>query len=156
MVVKRIKESNRIKNLTEVFTILKRYKLRLNVTKCAFGVSSGKFLGHLVKIRGIKANSEQIIAINNLDSPRTTKEVQKLTGMAEALNRFINKSSNKCRLFFKLLRKNTKFLWNEECDLHSNNSRNTWLNRCFFLHRMRESCSMFTLLSLNMPLARYF
>ena len=37
--------------------------------------------------------------------------------MVEALNRFISKSSNKCCPFFQLLRKNEKFLWNEECEL---------------------------------------
>ena len=122
MVVKSIKDPNHIKDLTEVFTILKRHKLRLNTTKCAFGVSWRKFLGHSVTRRGIKANPKQITAINNLVSRRTTKEVQKLTRMEAALNRCISKSSNKCHLFFKLFRKNIKFLENEECD---NNSRST-------------------------------
>ena len=48
MVVKSKKESDHVKDLTEVFTILRRHKLRLNAAKCSFGVSSGKFLGHLV------------------------------------------------------------------------------------------------------------
>ncbi|GFZ15730.1 hypothetical protein Acr_25g0001390 [Actinidia rufa] len=39
--------------------------------------------------QGIEANPEQTTAINNLVSPRTAKEVQKLTGMAAALNKFI-------------------------------------------------------------------
>ena len=73
-------------------------------------------MGHLVTRRGIQANPEQITMINNLVSPRTTKEVQKLIGMAVALNRFINKSFDKCCPFFKLLCKNTKFLWNEKCE----------------------------------------
>ena len=75
MVVKRKQEPNHIRYLTEVFTIFKRHKLRLNGTKCAFGVSSRKLLEHLVTRRVIKANPEQIIAINNLVSPRTAKEV---------------------------------------------------------------------------------
>ena len=48
MVVKSRKESNHVWDLIEVFTTLKRHKLRLNAVKCAFRVSSGKFLGHLV------------------------------------------------------------------------------------------------------------
>jgi len=63
--------------------------LKLNASKCAFGVGSGKFLGHLVTKRGIEANPDQITALQNLRSPKTTKEVQRLTGMAAALNRFI-------------------------------------------------------------------
>ena len=100
-----------------MFTILKRHKLRLNVAKCAFEVSSGKFLGPLVTRCGIEANPKQITAISNLISPRTRKEVQKLTRMASTLNRFINKCSNKCRPFFKLLCIYTIFLWDEECVL---------------------------------------
>ena len=117
MVVKSIEESDHIRDLTEIFAILQEHKLRLNAAKCAFGVSSGKFLGHLVTRRGIEANPEQIAAIDQLTSPKNAKEVQKLTGMAAALNRFISKSSDKCRPFFKLLRKNTKFLWDEESEL---------------------------------------
>ena len=48
MVIKSRRESDYIRGLTDVFTILKRHKLRLNVAKCAFGVRSKKFLGHLV------------------------------------------------------------------------------------------------------------
>ena len=48
MVVKSRRESDHIKDLTEVFTILKKHKLSLNAVKCAFGVSSEKFLEHLV------------------------------------------------------------------------------------------------------------
>ncbi|GFZ14587.1 hypothetical protein Acr_24g0007770 [Actinidia rufa] len=116
MVVKRKGEPGHVRDLTEVFAILRKHKLRLNAANCAFEVSLGKFLGHLVTRREIEANPEQIIVISNLVSPRTAKEVQKLTGMATTLNRFISKSSNKCRSFFQQLRKNRKFLWNE-CEL---------------------------------------
>ena len=117
MVVKSKREPDHIRDLIEVFTILKSHKLRLNTTKCAFGLSSGKFLENLVTRHGIDAKPKQITVINNLVSPRTAKEVQKLTRMAAALNKFISKSSDKCRSFFKLLRKNTKFSWNEECEI---------------------------------------
>ena len=60
MVIKSKEEPDHIKDLTEVFTILKRHKLRMNEAKCALGVSLGKFLGHLVTRRGIKANPKQI------------------------------------------------------------------------------------------------
>ncbi|XP_057464946.1 uncharacterized protein LOC130754714 [Actinidia eriantha] len=117
MVVKSRKESDHLRDLSEIFAILRQHKLRLNAAKCAFGVGSGKFLGHLVTRRGIEADLEQIAAINQLTSPRNAKEVQKLTGMAAALNQFISKSSDKCRPFFKLLRKNTKFVWDKESEL---------------------------------------
>ena len=56
MVVKSKEDSDHIRDLTEVFTILKRHKLRLNAAKCDFGVSSGKFLENLVTRREIEVN----------------------------------------------------------------------------------------------------
>ncbi|GFS35782.1 hypothetical protein Acr_00g0042010 [Actinidia rufa] len=58
MVVKSKPESSHLKDIAKVLVILKEHKLRLNVAKCAFTVSSGKILGHLVTRRGIEANSE--------------------------------------------------------------------------------------------------
>ena len=48
MVVKSKQEPNHLKDLAEVFAILKKHQLRQNAAKCAFRVSSSKFLGHLV------------------------------------------------------------------------------------------------------------
>ena len=89
--------------------------MRLNASKCSFGVGSGKFLGYMVTHRGIEVNPNQIRAINSLQPPRNLKEVQKLTGMMAALNRFISRSAERCRPFFLLLHKWKKFRWSEEC-----------------------------------------
>ena len=43
------------------------------------------------------------------------KEVQKLTGMLVALNRFISRFADRCRPFYQLLKKWKGFQWDEEC-----------------------------------------
>ena len=88
MVVKSKKVLDYLGDLQIVIEILRSYKLRLNASKCSFGVGSGKFLGYMVTHRGIEVNPDQIKAITNMRTPRNPK-VQKLTGMAAALNRFI-------------------------------------------------------------------
>ena len=65
--------------------------------------------------QGIEVNPDQIKAINNMQTPRNPKEVQKLTGMAAALNKFISRSVNRCRPFFLLINKWKNFEWIEEC-----------------------------------------
>ena len=90
MVVKSKMVSKHVGDLQAIFEILRKYKLRLNASKCSFGVGPGKFLGYMVTHRGIEVNPDQIKAINNLRSPRNPKEVQKLIGMVVALNRFIS------------------------------------------------------------------
>ena len=78
--------------------------MKLNPTKCAFEVSSGKFLEFMVSYKGIKANLDKIQAILNMEPPRNIKEVQSLIERVAALNRFISKATDKCLPFFKVLR----------------------------------------------------
>uniref|UniRef100_A0A2N9IPA1 Uncharacterized protein n=1 Tax=Fagus sylvatica TaxID=28930 RepID=A0A2N9IPA1_FAGSY len=85
----------------------------LNPNKCVFGVSSGKFLGFMVSQRGIEANPDKIKAVLEMTPPRSTKEVQSLTGRVAALNRFVSRATDKCLPFFKTLRK--AFIWTDEC-----------------------------------------
>ena len=56
MVVKSKKAETHLADLLQTFSILRQYSLKLNASKCVFGVSSGKFLGHLVTRRGIEAD----------------------------------------------------------------------------------------------------
>ena len=115
MVMKIKMVSKHLGDLRVIFQILRKYKLRLNASKCSFGVGSSKFLGYMVTHRGIEVNPDQIKAINNLRSPWNPKEVQKLTGMAATLNRFISRSANRCRPFFLLINRWKGFEWTEEC-----------------------------------------
>ena len=117
MVVKSKLVADHIRDLGEVFQILRKYKLRLSASKCSFGVGSGKFLGYMVTHRGIEVNPNQIRAIHSLQPPQNPKEVQKLTCMIAALNRFISRSADRCRPFFLLLHKWKGFEWTEECAL---------------------------------------
>ena len=75
MVVKSKVVSEHVRNLGNIFEILRQNKLCLNASKCSFGVGLSKFLGYMVTHRGIEVNSDQIKAINNLQPPQNPKEV---------------------------------------------------------------------------------
>ncbi|XP_062151978.1 uncharacterized protein LOC133860372 [Alnus glutinosa] len=64
--------------------------------------------------RDIEANPEKVKAVLEMEAPRTTKQLQRLTGKIAALNRFISRSTDKCLPFFKILRK--AITWSEECE----------------------------------------
>ena len=66
MIVKSRLESEHVNDLGNIFDILRKHKLRLNASKCSFGVGFGKFLGYMVMHCGIEVNPDQIKAINNL------------------------------------------------------------------------------------------
>ena len=100
MLVKSTTAELHIANLAEAFQILKEYNMKLNQAKCAFGVSAEKFLGFIVKNRGIEANPYKIKVVLNMSSPSNIKEVQRLTGRIAALSRFVSRASDKCQPFF--------------------------------------------------------
>ena len=75
MVVKSKVVSEHVEDLWAIFDILREHKLRLNASKCSFGVGSNKFLGYMVTYRGIEVSPDQIKAIHSLQPPRNPKEV---------------------------------------------------------------------------------
>jgi hypothetical protein len=109
------KEESLISDLTETFDNLNRYKLKLNPTKCSFGVSAGQLLGFLVSARGIEANPEKIQAILTMGKPAKLHDVQKFAGRVAALSRFVARLGEKALPFYALMKKSDdKFEWKEE------------------------------------------
>ncbi|KAL0410493.1 UNVERIFIED_CONTAM: hypothetical protein Slati_3639000 [Sesamum latifolium] len=87
MLVESKEAHHHVEDLDETFAVLRKYRLKLNLGKCAFRVSGGRFLGFMVTQRGRIA----------------------------ALSRFMSKSAEKGLPFFKTLRKVKKFEWTQEC-----------------------------------------
>ncbi|KAL2248305.1 UNVERIFIED_CONTAM: Transposon Ty3-G Gag-Pol polyprotein [Sesamum indicum] len=104
MMVKSQRPEMHMRDLGTAFAIMRAYGMKLNPTKCTFGVGGGKFLGYM------------IAAILGLKSPSSIKDVQKLTGKIASLSRFISKSADRNLPFFKVLRKPKNFEWTDECE----------------------------------------
>ena len=100
MLVKSVRENDHLSDLQETFNTLRLYNMKLNPSKCVFGVTAGKLLGFMVSQKGIEVNPEKVRAILELEPPRTAKAVQSLNGKVAALNRFISKATDKCLPFF--------------------------------------------------------
>ena len=113
MLVKSVKAELHITHLAEEFQVLKSYSMKLNPTKCAFGVSAGKFLGFIVNDQGIEANPDKIKVVLDMLPPSNIKDIQRLTGRIAALSRFVSKASDKCKPFFQVLKK--AFQWDAHC-----------------------------------------
>ena len=58
MVKKSRQVEEHLANLGETFSVLKEHKLRLNASKCSFGVSLRKIFGYMINHHGIKVNPE--------------------------------------------------------------------------------------------------
>jgi len=89
MVVTSQVNDQHVVDLEVLFTMIAKYRLKLNLEKCVFGLEANKFLGFLLIERGIEANPEKCAAILAMRSPISVKEVQQLTGRMAALSRFV-------------------------------------------------------------------
>ena len=112
MLVKSIREDH-LNDLQETSDTLRFYNMKLNPSKCAFGVTVGKFFRFMVSQKGIEVNPDKIQAIIELAQLKTVKEVQSLNGNVATLNRFVSRATDKCQPFFRTLKKS--FEWTTEC-----------------------------------------
>ncbi|GJX94881.1 reverse transcriptase domain-containing protein [Tanacetum coccineum] len=108
MVIKSKEETSLLADIAETFEGLKTINMKLNPKKCSFGVEEGKFLGYMVTSEGIRANPKKTKAISDLQSPKTLKEMQSLSGKLASLNRFLAKSAERALPFFNTLKNITK------------------------------------------------
>lgn len=75
MLVKNKVARTHVNDLREVFATLQKYQIKLNPTRYAFGVASGKFLDFIVSSRGVEANPKKIKPIYNMGPPRIIKDI---------------------------------------------------------------------------------
>ncbi|GKD52957.1 reverse transcriptase domain-containing protein [Tanacetum coccineum] len=121
LVIKSNDEKMLIADIAETFDNLRKINMKLNPKKCSFGVEEGKFLGHIVTSEGIRANLKKTKAIADMQSPRTLKEMQSLSGKLAALKRFLSSSAEKSLPFFETLKDITKenkdeYRWTESAE----------------------------------------
>ena len=80
IVMKSRRRENHVKVLIKVSKRCKLFKLRMNPLKCAFRVSTKKFLGFLVHGRGIDVDPTKVTAIATMKPPTTVKELKSFLG----------------------------------------------------------------------------
>uniref|UniRef100_A0A2N9HPP3 Uncharacterized protein n=1 Tax=Fagus sylvatica TaxID=28930 RepID=A0A2N9HPP3_FAGSY len=89
MIAKSRTAQDHLTDLRKLFQRLKKYQLRLNPNKCAFGVTSGKLLGFIVSGRGIEIDPAKVQAIRSMPAPKTEKEIRSFLGRINYIARFI-------------------------------------------------------------------
>jgi hypothetical protein len=116
IIVKTRESHTFIEDLEETFANLRKVNIKINLTKCAFGVPSGKLLGFLVSHPGIEANPDKVKDIKEMRPLRNLKEMQHLAGCMAALGCFIARSGEKALPFFKLMKRTGMFEWTPKAD----------------------------------------
>ena len=114
IVVKSKTRTRHLRVLEQVFERCRKYKLRMNPMKCAFGVSIGKFLGFLVHHKGINVDPAKATAIATMNRPTTMRELKSFLGRVSYIRRFVPGLASIMTGLSKLLKKGTKFTWGTE------------------------------------------
>ena len=115
MIAKSCIAKDHLVDLRKLFKRLVKYRLRLDPNKCVFGASSGKLLGFIVNQRGIKVDQAKVQAIRDMPTPQTEKRIRSFFGKVNYIARFIMQLIATCDPLFKLLKKDTKIEWTDEC-----------------------------------------
>ena len=104
-------------HLEHVMRRCREYSLKMNPLKCAFGVSSGKFLGFLVHQKGIDIDLTKAKAILEMNPLVNLKELKSYyVGKISYLRSFIPSLSEVLKPMIAQTKKGVKFIWNQDCE----------------------------------------
>lgn len=102
-------------DLEVILDHVEQFQLRLNLKKCAFGVTSGKLLGFIISTKGIEVDPEKFQAILDMPPPKNISQMRSLQGCLQSIRRFISQLEDRAQPFNKTLHKGVKCVWNEDC-----------------------------------------
>ncbi|KAK1604335.1 hypothetical protein QYE76_028008 [Lolium multiflorum] len=116
VVVKSVSMEGHLDDLRRVLERTRKFGLRMNPKKCAFGVTAGQFLGFLVHERGIEIGLKSQEAVRTMQPPTTKKELQCLIGKINFVRRFISNLSGRIEPFMALVKTKSddEFHWGAE------------------------------------------
>jgi hypothetical protein len=102
VVVKSASVEGHLEDLRQVLERNRRFELRMNPKKCAFGISAGQFLVFLVHERGIEIGLKSQEAVRTMVPPTTKRELQQLIGKINFVRRFISNLSGVTLMYLVL------------------------------------------------------
>ncbi|XP_061876955.1 uncharacterized protein K02A2.6-like [Entelurus aequoreus] len=97
--------------LNRVMERIKKYGLKLNKSKCEFGVQEILFLGDKLSARGVQPDQEKMCAIQNMPRPTDKTGVLRIMGMVNFIGKFIPNLTAKTSCIRELLHKDGDFKW---------------------------------------------
>ncbi|XP_020688552.2 uncharacterized protein LOC110103982 [Dendrobium catenatum] len=104
-----------LRDLQIILERLRKFDLKMNPLNYAFGVSAKKFLGFIVRYRGIEIDPSMIKAIVDLKPPKSLTQLRSFQGKLAFLRRFISNLYGRCHPFSALVKKDARFHWDDSC-----------------------------------------
>ena len=95
---------------------LREHQLYAKLSKCEFWLKEVGFLGHVISGEGIAVDPTKVDTVTKWEVPTTVGEIQSFLGLAGYYRRFIENFSKIAKPMTELLKKDTRFIWTEECE----------------------------------------
>jgi hypothetical protein len=105
-----------IQDIERILARLDHYNLKISRKKCQWFRSEVRFLGFLVSKKGIRSDPEKVEVVKTWPTPTSVKAVQKFLGFCAFYHRFLANLSDMAKPLYKLLHKDTKFIWTQEAE----------------------------------------
>ena len=103
------------KHLGIVLELLRQNKLYAKRSKCEFYQARVEYLGHMISENGVEVTEDKVETIKSWPIPRTPKQIKSFLGMTRFYRKFIHRYSHIAAPMTRLLRKDIKFDWDEDC-----------------------------------------
>lgn len=103
------------RHLRQLLEAIKKEGFRLKFTKCVFAEKMVQYLGHIIENNTISPIKNNIKSIKEFPIPKTQKNIRGFLGKINFYHEYIPKSAMILEPLHKLLRKNQKFIWDENC-----------------------------------------
>ena len=116
-----VSRGSKEEHLKLVYKCLKKLDedyLRINLSKCHFAKTKIEWLGHKFTQSGIAPLESKTAAILSLPAPNNLKQLRSFLGSVHYIGKFIPNLSQWCHPLRPLLKKNIKFVWNDEHETH--------------------------------------
>lgn len=97
-----------VKAITDIFTVLERANLKIQIDKCNFMKRETEFLGHILTKEGLKPNPNKIKVIQELDLPKTEKQIKSFLGLTGYYRKFVRDYAKVAQPITKYLKKGVK------------------------------------------------
>lgn len=103
-------------NIKRVLKRLQKAGLKLEKSKCEFFKQEITYLGHTITNAGVKKCKAKVEALTNAPTPTNVPEIRAFCGLANYYGKFVNGMASTLSPLYRLLRKDVKFDWSDECE----------------------------------------
>ncbi|XP_058464246.1 uncharacterized protein K02A2.6-like isoform X1 [Malaya genurostris] len=107
---------------------LAKANIKVNLKKCKFFVHTLPYLGHVITDKGLMPCPEKVQTIRDAKSPQNVTELKAFLGLLNFYGKFIPHLSSHLSCLYNLLKKDTRFLWSENCQNTFNFCKTKLLN----------------------------